>query len=281
MTNCDRAAGGPADGQPSAARMYDYLLGGYHNFTVDREAAEKLLEIAPDARRIMWANRAFLRRAVTYLANEGIDQFLDIGSGIPTVGNVHEIAQRISPNARIVYVDIDPVAVRHSLAILDGRDSVTAIQADARQINSVLAHPKLNGLLDLQRPVAVLLVAFLHFVIDDAAAGDLVRELRESVVPGSYLAISHSCSDGLPREVVERSGELYARTTNPGKARSRAEIASFLDGLELVEPGLVYVPCWRPDGPDDLFLGDPARSCVVGGVGRKVQARDGGPDSGP
>jgi len=250
--------------------MYDYLLGGYHNFAVDREAAERLLAIAPDARQIMWANRAFLRRVVAYLANQGIDQFLDIGSGIPTIGNVHEIAGSVNPNARIVYVDIDPVAVRHSLAILDGRDNVTAIQADARQISSLLAHPKLKGLLDLQRPVGALLVAFLHFVVDDAEARRLVRELRESVVPGSYLAISHSCSDGLSEEVVERSGELYARTANPGKARSRAEVASFFDGLELVEPGLVYVPRWHPDGLGDLFVSDPARSCVIGGVGRKV-----------
>ena len=256
--------------QPSAARIYDYLLGGHHNFAVDLAAAAKLLSIAPDARQIMWANRAFLRRGVTYLAEQGVDQFLDIGSGIPTVGNVHEIAARINPDARIVYVDIDPVAVTHSLAILDGRPNVTAIQADARNTRLVLDHPEVQRLLDFQRPVAVLLVALLHFVTDDPQAYRLVDDLRKTISTGSYVAISHSCPEDTPQDVVEQSGQLYARTANPGKVRSRAEIARFFGGLEMVQPGLVYVPSWHPDGPDDLFLTEPARSCVLGGVGQKA-----------
>jgi hypothetical protein len=256
--------------KPSPARIYDYLLGGSHNFEVDRLTAEKVITVNPDARLIMHANRAFLRRVVRFLIEQGIDQFLDIGSGIPTVGNVHEVAQAVNPSARIIYVDIDPVAVRHSEAILEDNPNAVVVQADARQPDQIMSHPEIRRLLDLSRPAAVLLIALLHFVTNDQEAFGLVRILRDALAPGSYLAISHATNESLPREVVEQSEKLYERSTNPAKARSRAQIERFFDGLELLEPGLVYAPLWRPESPDDLFLDQPERSANLVGVGYKL-----------
>lgn len=162
---------------PSVARMYDYLLGGFHNFAIDREAAERVKRIYPDIALGMQANRAFLRRVVNFLLARGIDQFLDIGSGIPTVGNVHEVAERINPAARIVYVDSDPMAVAHGEVILQGNTHATVIQADARRPEKILNDPKVKYLLDFQRPVGVLIVALLHFIPDDANAYHLVGQL--------------------------------------------------------------------------------------------------------
>lgn len=258
------------DDRPSAARIYDYLLGGHHNFAVDRQAGDYLSEINPDAPLVMWANRAFLRRAVNFLLAQGIDQFLDIGSGIPTVGNVHEIAQRTAPAARIVYVDNDPIAVRQSLAILGDQATVTALRADARQPEAILAHPTVQGLLDFRRPVALLLVALLHFVPDDDAANRIVRILCAALAPGSFLVLSHGTYEGVPDEIVERGERLYAGTANPFKVRTRAHISAFFEGLDLVPPGLVYTPLWRPEGPHDPFLDQPARSGVFAAVGRKA-----------
>lgn len=257
--------------RPSPARMYDYFLGGSHNFPADREAAEKVLALYPDVALIMRANRAFLRRVVRFLLDRGIDQFLDIGSGIPTVGTVHEIVHQHNPNARVVYVDRDPIAVHQSLAMLRDIPSATIIQADARRPEYILAHPEVQRLLDFDRPVAVLLVALLHFIMDYAEATSLVDAFRHGVAPGSYLAISHGTDESAPRDTIARTEGQYARTTNPSRTRSRAQIASFLDGLELVEPGLVYAPCWHPDSPDDLFLDEPWRSANLVGVGRKRQ----------
>lgn len=253
----------------SAARIYDYLLGGHHNVEADRLAAERLREINPDAPRASWANRAFLRRAVTFVIEQGIEQFLDIGSGIPTVGNVHEVAQRTKAEARVVYVDTDPVAVRQSLDILKGQPTVTAIRADARQPEIILGHPAVQRLLDFRRPVAVLLVALLHFVPDDEAAYRLVGVLRGALAPGSFLVLSHGTHEGVPDDVVARGERLYAGTTNPLKGRTRAQIVRFFDGLDLVEPGLVYVPQWRPEGPHSPFSDEPSRSAVLAAIGRK------------
>jgi len=250
--------------------MYDYYLGGYHNFEVDRQAAEQVLALSPDSRLAAHANRAFLRRAVAYLVAQGIEQFLDIGSGIPTAGNVHEIAQRANPAARVVYVDSDPVAVRHSEAILAGNPHAGVIQADARYPEQILDHAETRRRLDFSRPVGVLLVAILHFVPDDTEAYRSVRVLRDAAVAGSYVVISHATNENLPREVVDQAEKLYARSTNPAKARRRAEIERFFDGLEMVEPGLVYVPLWRPESPDDLLLDQPERSLIIGGVGYKA-----------
>lgn len=259
--------------RPNAARMYDYYLGGSHNFAVDRELAGRVLEAWPDMPRAAQANRAFLRRAVRYLAGQGIRQFLDIGSGIPTVGNVHEVAQAINPDARVVYVDIDPVAVAHSRAILAGNPNATVIQADARRPEQIVGDPEVGRLLDLDRPVAVLLLAFLHFFQDDAEAEALVRGLRDVLAPGSYLVISHASYDDMPTDVRERLEGLYTRTPTPVRSRTREQIADFFAGFDLVEPGLVYVPAWRPEGPGDLWHDEPDRVHGFAGVGRKPERR--------
>jgi SAM-dependent methyltransferase len=252
---------------PSAARMYDYFLGGYHNFAVDRRAADAVAAMYPDFPLIMRANRAFLRRAVRFLVAQGVDQFLDLGSGIPTVGNVHEIAQAANPAARVVYVDTDPVAVAHSEAILRGNPRAAVLQADARRPAAILAHPTVRGMLDPGRPTAVLLVAMLHFVTDDDEAAGLVATIRDALPPGGYLVLTHGATDAAPREAMERVVRRYDATTNPTRLRSRAEVAAYFAGLSLVEPGLVLVPRWRPDGPDDLLLDDPVRANNWGGVG--------------
>ncbi len=255
--------------RPSPARMYDYFLGGYHNFEVDRIAAQKVMEVNPDAPLVMQANRAFLRRAVTFCLRQGITQFLDLGSGIPTIGSVHEVVQPITPTARIVYVDIDVVAVRHSEAILAAHPMATIIHADVRQPERVLNHPDVRRVLDFQQPIAVLLVALLHFVRDDAEAAALVHVLRDALVPGSYLVLSHATYENVPSSHLERIKGLYARTSQPVEMRSRTQIAHFFDGWDLLEPGVVYVPCWHPESEDDLLLDQPARSVNLAGVGRK------------
>lgn len=256
--------------QPTAARMYDYFLGGYHNFEADRKAAEQAIALWPDMPYVLRANRAFLRRAVRFLADQGIDQFLDVGSGIPTVGNVHEIAQQVNPEARVVYVDNDPIAVADSRALLRDNPRVGVVPADATDPDQILSHPEIPRVLDLSRPVGVLVVAILHFVEGDEVATRAVQALRDAVAPGSYLTIVHASDEGLARETQEQLCRLYDRTPTPMILRSRDQIAHFFDGFELVDPGLVYIPLWRPEGPDDLFLKDPERCPGYAGVGRKI-----------
>jgi SAM-dependent methyltransferase len=256
-----------ADG-PNIARVYDYLLGGSHNFIPDRESAAELLARWPDARETMIANRAFLGRAVRYLAGRaGIRQFLDVGSGIPTMDNVHAIAQQAAPDARVVYVDVDEVAVLHSRAILAANDRATAIQADLRSPQTILDHPGLHDLLDLSQPTALLLVAVLHFLpgSPDAPAA-LVAQLRDALAPGSYVVISHGTTDGQPPHVAEAM-EHYAQTTAEFQPRSHAAVLRFFDGLDLIDPGLVPVAQWRPDHPQDA--GHAKRIAAYGGAGRK------------
>jgi hypothetical protein len=256
--------------KPNLARIYDCLLGGYNNFEVDRLAAKKVLEADPHARLSAYANRAFLRRVVNFIVEQGIDQFLDIGSGIPTRGNVHEVAQRANPAARVVYVDIDPVAVTYSLNLLKDNPNATAIRADARRPGEILNHAEVKGLLDFSRPVAVLLLLVLHSIPDDEEAYGAVRILRQALAQSSTIAVSHASHDDAPPGVIEKLEKIGADSPTPGRARSRAEILRFFEGLELVEPGLVRPPVWRPEGPDDIFLDQPERVLVWGGVGRKV-----------
>ncbi len=233
--------------KPSPARMYDYYLGGHHNFEVDRQAAEQVLQVVPEVRLIAQANRAFLVQAVKYLVEEeGIDQFLDIGSGIPTRGNVHEIAQEVNPEAKVVYVDIDPIAVAHARAILEGNPRAISIQADAREPEQIVNHPEVQGLLDFGRPVGLLLVALLHFITDDEDAYGIVRRFGKVMVPGSFLVISHGTHENWPEETLQRIQALYDRSTATFKMRSRVEIERFFEGWEFVEPGLVPVNKWRP-----------------------------------
>ncbi len=262
-------AGNGAPDKPSVARMYDYFLGGFHNVAIDRQAAEAVLRVFPEASLALQANRAFLRRVVHFLTAQGIDQFLDLGSGIPTVGNVHEVAQHANPAARVVYVDVDPVAVEHSNAILAGNAHAMAIEADARHPERLLWHPDVRRLLDFRRPIGVLIVALLHFLPDDTDAYGLVRAVREEIASGSYIAITHGTADSMPQDIAEQTERLYAGTTNPGKYRSRSAVERFFAGFTLVDPGVVYVPLWQPEGPDDLFVREPERSINFAGVGYK------------
>jgi O-methyltransferase involved in polyketide biosynthesis len=255
--------------RPSAARIYDYLLGGYHNFEVDRVAAQQFVEMLPDMPLYMKANRAFLRRVVRFLVDQGIDQFLDLGSGIPTVGNVHEVAQSANSSARVVYVDNESIAVRHSKTILEDNSNATAILGDMRQPELILNHPETERLVDLSKPTAVLLLAVLLFVTDDEEAYRLVRVLREALAPGSYIAISHPTEEGLPPEKIEQGRKLYAAFGAPVNIRSYAQIERFFEGLELIEPGVVKAPLWRPEGPEDLLLDTPEVVGYYVGVGRK------------
>jgi S-adenosyl methyltransferase len=255
--------------KPNPARMYDYFLGGHHNFAIDRRAAEQLIAIYPDTQMAARAHRAFLRRAVSFLSSQGIDQFLDIGSGIPTLGNVHEIAQRGNPATHVVYVDSDLIAVAHSSAILKDVPNTVVIQADARQTAQLLAHPEIQRLLDFSRPVAILLFTLLHFITDDSEAHQTVRSLSDILIPGSYLALSHAANEHVPREMQQQGEQVYARSNNPLKIRTRAQIQAYFDGFELLAPGLVYVPSWHPEEPDDIFREQPERSHVFGGIARK------------
>lgn len=255
--------------RPSPARMYDYFLGGHHNFAVDRQAAEQILALYPDAKQAARTNRAFMRRALTYLLDQGVEQFLDIGSGIPTVGNVHEITERINPAARVVYVDIDPIAVTYSQSILQGNRRAIALLGDARKPDELLAHPELRGLLDFQRPIAILMVALLHFVPDDAEAQNVVRRLTAALPPGGYVVLSHVTNEFIPPKVGAESEAVYARSTTPSRLRSRAQIAALFEGLDLVDPGMTLAPLWRPEEPEDLLADAPQQSMFFAGVGRR------------
>jgi hypothetical protein len=254
---------------PSVARMYDYYLGGHHNFAADRMAAQAAISIYPELPLVMQANRAFLRRAVKFIAAHGVTHFLDIGSGIPTAGNVHEIAQRVNDQAEIVYVDIDPVAVAHGQAIVHDNRRVAILEGDLTQPERLLTQPAVRRFIDSGEPMAVLLVSMLHFLTDDVGATRAVEKLRSAMPSGSYLAITHATDENIPTDAREQMMRLYSKTSSNIKARSREQIASYFDGLALAEPGLVYMPEWQPEGPDELFSEHPERSISLAGVGRK------------
>ncbi|MCC0094770.1 SAM-dependent methyltransferase [Streptomyces flavotricini] len=261
---------------PSVSRIYDYYLGGSHNFEVDRQAARRAMEFLPGLPKIMQANRAFMRRAVRYAVAQGVTQFLDIGSGIPTFGNVHEIAQAASPEARVVYVDHDPVAVAHSRAVLGGDERSGIVAADLRKPQDILAAPEVAQLLDLERPVALLLVAVLHFLEDSDDPYAAVAELRDALAPGSLLVVTHASYEGIPlsQEVASGTVGVYRDIRNPLVMRSGEQIGRFFDGFELVEPGVVFMPLWQPEGTEDPEDGeapeDPYAFSGFGGVGRKA-----------
>jgi hypothetical protein len=255
--------------RPSVARIYDYLLGGYHNFEIDRLSADKFAALFPDLALTAQVNRAFLRRAASYVSRQGIDQFLDLGSGIPTAGNVHEVVRQFNPEARTVYVDIEPVAVAHSEAILGDDPGVAAILADVRRPDDILGHPKTKALLDFSRPVGLFAVALLHYITDDAEAERVITTFKDAIPSGSYLTIGVWTYDDAPRDVMEKYAQMTQVLTTPGRPRPRDVVMNYFDGFELVEPGLVHSPLWRPDGPDDLILDEPERSVTWVGVARK------------
>ncbi len=266
-----RATGKIDVDRPSSARIYDYFLGGAHNFEVDRIAAAEMARLHPAIGLGMRANRSYIRRAVNFLAHSGVDQFLDLGSGIPTVGNVHEIAQRANPAARVVYVDVEPIAVTHSNTILADNDLALAIRADLRAPQEVLADADLGRLLDLDQPVALILAGVLQYVSDDADPAGVIREYVDRLASGSYVAMSHPSTDELTDERAvgaNAASDMYKRTETPFHYRSKDEFETFFAGLELVEPGVVHMWDWRPEFGSDA---DDMDGKVTGfaGVGRK------------
>jgi hypothetical protein len=232
----------------NAARMYDYLLGGKDNFAADREAAEQLISIAPDARVAAADNRRFLGNAVRYLAGEaGITQFLDIGSGLPSMGNVHEVAREVNRAARVAYVDYDPVAVNHAHSRLSDPLVIAAL-GDLGEPESITGHTAVQGLIDFAQPVAVTLAAVLHFLSDRDAEAALAH-LKDFLVPGSYLAISHSTADGAREGEADKITDLYDQASAALHLRTLEQISDFFWDLELVPPGVVEAGRWRSETP--------------------------------
>ena len=231
---------------PHIARVYDYWLGGKDNFAVDREAAEQVIEAYPGILRDVRAQRAFLSNAVSYLAGvAGIRQFLDIGTGIPTANNTHEVAQAVEPGCRVVYVDNDPMVLTHARALLVGVTAPTAyVDADLRDTGKVLAEAA--QLLDFTKPVAVLLISVLHLIPDEDDPHAIVARLLEAVPSGSWLALSHPARDVHPQQVTEAASRFNQLARAKATLRTQAEILRFFDGLELLEPGLVQIHQWRP-----------------------------------
>jgi S-adenosyl methyltransferase len=251
--------------RPNAARIYDYLLGGGCHFDVDRAFAEEILAINPDARNAARENRAFLRRSVRYCVARGIRQFLDIGSGIPTVGNVHEIAQDAAPECRVVYVDNEPMAVAHSELMLDGNDKTGVVMADLADPVAILTSDPVRRLLDLDEPVSVMMAAVLHFVADKANPYQAVARYVHTMSPGSYLTISHAMIVRTPQ--MSRATALYNQRATQLHARTYEDVVAFFAGTELVEPGLVRVSEWRPHL--DAYSAHPEQALSYGGIGRK------------
>jgi O-methyltransferase involved in polyketide biosynthesis len=251
---------------PNVARMYDYYLGGKDNFSADREAAERIMKIMPHAAEWVRSNRGFLVRAVRSLAETGVRQFIDLGTGLPTQDSVHQVAGRVSPDARVVYVDVDPVVVSHGRALLAADDQSTVIQADLRHPDKILEHPETRALIDFDRPVGILLVAVLQFIPGDREAREVVARLRAAAAPGSFLVISHVTADDVAPDVASEGRRIYS-TTSLGSItpRSPAQVASLFEGTELLEPGLVGVDHWRAGRPPP---GAPLPLGFLGGVAR-------------
>ncbi|GAA1763644.1 SAM-dependent methyltransferase [Streptomonospora arabica] len=256
----------------SAARLYDYYVGGKNNFAVDRELGERIEQQIPEIRKMASANRRFLGRAVDFMARQGIDQFLDIGSGLPAENPVHEVVRRRIPEARVVYVDNDPVVRVHAEALLADRAEITGVvEADMRDPESILGRPELTGRLDLNRPVGLLLVAMLHFLQDHQDPYGLLRRYVERLPAGSYVAISHVENETAPERAAALE-RFYANTSSPGRARSSAEIARFFAGLELVDPpGLIHCDDWTTEPSPVVDAADyipPEQAWGLAGVAR-------------
>ena len=247
------------------ARMYNYYLSGKTHFAADREAADKVLAVLPEGRDMAIANRAFLGRVVRFLAGQGISQFLDIGTGIPSPGSTSDVLHELNPAARVVYVDNDPIVIVHARALLAGSGTVSVVPGDLREPAGLLADPAVRNVLDFTSPMAVLLVAVLHFIRDQEEPERIVDQLKEAMPAGSYLAISHGTQDFSPQRAAA-AVRGYDHASAPFVLRSREQVAGLLSGLDLVEPGLVQLPFWRPDGSDG---GDPSKIWLYAGVGRK------------
>jgi O-methyltransferase involved in polyketide biosynthesis len=244
--------------------MYDYYLGGKDHFPADRRAAERVIAAYPQARTLALANRRFLERAVKFLSGQGIRQFIDLGSGLPTAPNVHEVAQRIQQDARVAYVDNDPVVTVHGRALCGTDDGVTVINGDIRQPAAIFANPELTDRIDLSQPIALLCVAVLHFITEDEGPRKIVAALQRQMVPGSYLVISHGATDGADKNTIDKITNAYMEATSPAVPRTESAIRDLFTGLDLAEPGLTDVARWRYTRPAET-----GQIRVLGGVGRK------------
>lgn len=269
--------------RPNAARIYDVLLGGSTNYAMDRMFAEQMVQNLPIIKTIARTNREFLGRAVQYCARQGIHQFLDIGSGVPTLGNVHEIANEVSKETRCVYVDFEPVAAAHCRIVLEGHGDPrrhAVIEEDMLNVEQVWEAALATGVLDPTQPIALIMVAILHFVLPEQGAHDAVERYRDLLPPGSHLVATHGTEKGVPDDVlpgIKAANKQSESSSTPGCFRQPDEIAEFFGDFDLVEPGLVWLPQWRldeRDSPASMQLADtPERSCLLGGVGRKPPRR--------
>ncbi|TQF06431.1 SAM-dependent methyltransferase [Kitasatospora acidiphila] len=250
---------------PHPARIYDYFLGGKDNFPADRAAAEQIIAIAPGIPEAAKANRAFLQRAVRFVAEQGVDQFLDIGTGIPTEGNTHEVAQQVDPQVRVVYVDNDPIVLAHARALMAGpsHGRTLALQADLRDPAAILADQQVREALDFDRPIALMLIAVLHFIDEEQDPYGIVKTLLDALAPGSFLIMSHGTGDFGDPAQTEAGKEVYRRAAAQATPRPRAQIERFLEGLELVEPGLVVIPQWRPESAGAADVWAPGYAVVA------------------
>jgi O-methyltransferase involved in polyketide biosynthesis len=250
---------------PNIARVYDYILGGKDNFECDRALAAQLRTVIPEISPMATQNRAFLGRVVRFLAEQGIDQFLDIGTGLPTQQNVHEVAQSVLPQARVVYVDNDPVVLVHARALLADNPNTIVVEGDLRRPAEFLADDNLRALIDFDRPIAVLLLGILYFLPEEDKPYELVAQLRDAMAPGSYLAISHVVSEDRP-EAFSTASQIYGPAIGrPGDPTyTRESVRAYFDDMDMVEPGLVYVRDWRNEEPDS------PQTWMLGGVARKT-----------
>ncbi|MQA83120.1 MAG: SAM-dependent methyltransferase [Streptosporangiales bacterium] len=243
--------------------MYDYWLGGKDNFPADREAAEKILTYIPDGRDQAHANRKFLRRAVRFMIDDGIRQFIDIGTGLPTQGQVHQVAGEIAPETRVVYVDNDPVAIAHARALLQDTEQVGVAQADLREPEKILQHPDTRALIDFDKPYGLMLLAIMHFIPDEEDPAGILGQFRDAMAPGSYLAISHTTTDYRP-EAGAGAAAVWQQSNAAMWPRTKAELTRFFEGFDLVRPGIVDVKVWDTDTTDN-----PEDTVVYGAVGRR------------
>jgi S-adenosyl methyltransferase len=251
--------------KPTAARVYDAILGGKDNFPWDRAVAAKVIAAFPQAATSAVLNREVLERAVRYLHQQGIDQFLDVGSGLPTARNTHQIAQELNPRALVAYVDNDPIVLTHGRAQLVDDAETTVVMADIRHPDTILANPLITAFLDFSRPVGLVLSAVIHHLNDDEDPHGVVTKLTSALAPGSYLHLTHFCTAAPAAAALER---VLTRSIGSGRMRSAGEITAFFDGLDLVEPGVVFLPEWRPDRPvsHPLEIGG---QLILGGMARK------------
>jgi len=254
--------------RPNMARMYDYALGGKDNFASDREAVQNLFRLAPENAYVPRANRQFLGKAVRFAAEQGIGQFLDLGAGLPSQNSTHEVARLVQPDARVVYVDSDPVVLAHARALLAGNDpGLTVIGEDIRNTGQILGDPQTRRLIDFSQPAVVLFVAVLHGIPDADDPAGIVAQYVRRLAPGSYVILSHLTREGHPADIVAKKEEVWAKSATPMAYRRRDEILRFFAGLDLVEPGLTTVTRWREESPDAQL--DAAGAWTLAGVGRK------------